>query len=597
MFGRTAEVLRNEFDARRETLMLGEAIRTQYRNMPTAFIGSVVMSTLLLVVLKDVVSRGAAGAWLAVMYLQALGRYWLCKTYARRAPPAEEAPRWGLYAAVGAGVSGVIWGVGSVLLFTPGFLEYQLFLLFVLIGMGSSSVYASTSYMPAFHAFLYPAIVPVGVQLLMVNDLTHVLLGTMTFFYLPVTVRFAQNLNANFRESLMLRFENIELVDQLRLQKDAAERANTAKSRFLAAASHDLRQPMHAMTLYVERLRIETLSSVQQQIVGRLVNSVEALGSLFDALLDVSRLDAGIVATVRQHFPVARVLDRIRTDFAPIASAKGLHLAVVHSRLFVESDPDSLERILRNLVQNAVRYTDKGGIVIGCRRRGTHVHIEVWDSGPGIPADKHEEIFQEFFQLGNRERDRRKGLGLGLAIVERLARLLNHRLTLASRVGLGSRFAIEVPAGNESQSRISAPADALDTGFDFGRALVAVIDDEAEIQDAMRELLEQWNCEVVTAASGREMISQLAASARRPDFILCDFRLRDGETGPAVIADLREEFNHEIPALLVTGDTAPKLLEAEAQNIQVLHKPLRPVRLRTAMRRLIAAAPPPALGA
>jgi signal transduction histidine kinase len=235
-----------------------------------------------------------------------------------------------------------------------------------------------------------------------------------------------------------------------------------------------------------------------------------------------------------------------------------------------------------------VRYTDRGGVVLGCRRRGNTVRIEVWDTGRGIPAERHAEIFREFYQLENPERDRRKGLGLGLAIVERLSRLLDHPVELRSTVGKGSMFAITVPLGaRENYVPIESNPDTAGV-FDLAGALVLVIDDEGAVQEGMAALLRKWQCEVLTAGSGKEMLQQLINVQRLPDLIVSDYRLRGGENGIEVVELLRNEFNVDIPALLVTGDTAPdRLRDAEASGLPILHKPLNPARLRTLIANLL----------
>jgi two-component system, sensor histidine kinase len=261
---------------------------------------------------------------------------------------------------------------------------------------------------------------------------------------------------------------------------------------------------------------------------------------------------------------------------------------VMKTAVYVRSDVSLLSRIIRNLLTNAISYTDRGGVVLGCRRSGDAVRIEVWDSGRGIPSDRHEEIFREFSQLENPERDRRKGLGLGLAIVHRLARLLGHSVELRSEVGKGSVFSITVPRGvAEDCVPIDAPPETT-TAFDLAHALVLVVDDEAAVQDGMAAVLRRWGCDVLTSGSGEEMLAKLAGVGKLPDLIVSDYRLRGAENGIQVVELLRGEFNAEIPALLVTGDTAPdRLRDAEASGLPILHKPVNPARLRTLIANLL----------
>ena len=254
----------------------------------------------------------------------------------------------------------------------------------------------------------------------------------------------------------------------------------------------------------------------------------------------------------------------------------------------VETDPVLMERILRNLVSNAVRYTDRGRILVGCRRRGGAISVQVWDTGRGIPKDQHAQVFQEYYQLGNPERDRAKGLGLGLAIVRRLTDLLACRLTLRSELGRGSCFEVTIPLaeGPAEEAPVSAGLPMA-----MAHLLIVVVDDEFAIREAMSSLLTNWGHRVIVAGSGDEAIENLSACPSRPDLLICDYRLRSEENGVDVIERLRSEYNATIPAMLITGDTAPsRLAEAEASGLLLLHKPVPNSRLRAAILNLIASA-------
>lgn len=324
----------------------------------------------------------------------------------------------------------------------------------------------------------------------------------------------------------------------------------------------------------------------QLGLLERITRSVDALSGQFDILLDISRLDAGVVEVHRAHFPLSELFEAIRADFEPIATQKGLRFKVAPSRAFVESDRESLGRILRNLVQNAVRYTGRGGVLIGCRRGGAAIRIEVHDTGPGIADAERQNIFREYYQVGNPERDRRKGLGLGLAIVERLTHLLGHRLTLRSSPGKGSIFAVEAPLGERALWR-APDASSHSVPLEFAGKTIAIVEDEIEIRDGMRTLLESWRCTVVSADSGAQLFAQLLDAAQAPDLIISDYRLPGGENGAGVIAALREEFNRDVPALLITGDTSTKPGSADDPHTLLLYKPVQPARLRAAMRSLL----------
>ena len=371
----------------------------------------------------------------------------------------------------------------------------------------------------------------------------------------------------------------------LAAKKDMAERANLAKSRFFAAASHDLRQPLHALSLFVATLKARNRQSETQPLIDNIEASTAAMELLFNALLDISRLDAGAIEPHPVHFSLDRLFADLEKQFSALATDKQLSLRFRGSVPALYSDPLLLERILVNLIANAIRYTDDGGVLVTCRRRGRTVRLAVYDTGRGIPEDQQESVFQEFVQLHNAARDRSKGLGLGLAIVSRLGRLLGHRVLLRSRPGHGSVFSIDVPLGDPSL--IQAPSPPAPPGKMPADALVLLIDDESAILRGMAELFDNWNIDLITAHSAAEAEQWLASIERVPDVIVSDYRLPD-EDGLAVIARLRTHFNHDIPAILVTGDTAPETLQRITKaGLPLLHKPLRPAKLRALLTHLI----------
>jgi signal transduction histidine kinase/CheY-like chemotaxis protein len=361
------------------------------------------------------------------------------------------------------------------------------------------------------------------------------------------------------------------------------ELANLSKSRFLAAASHDLRQPLHALNLFLAQLHGETDPVERGRVVAQIDAAVAAMNELFNALLDISKLDAHALKPSITQFPLDRLLRRIETTFMAAAREKGLRFRVLSSNAWVCSDFILLERILLNLVSNAARYTTKGGVLVGCRRRGSVVTIEVWDSGVGIPADQHRNIFGEFYQLTS-DHERRSGLGLGLAIVDRLCRLLDHPITVDSRFGRGSRFTVSVPLVPPARAGDHPPVAAT---YQLARKLVLIIDDDPLVLDAMRGLLQSWGCGVATAASERAALTALAGGCA-PDLIISDYRLGDGTTGFELIEHLRAAFGAPVAAFLISGDTAPeRLQEASACGYCLLHKPVLPMTLRATISHLL----------
>jgi two-component system, sensor histidine kinase len=424
----------------RDLLIAAEQVRAQYGNMPTAFISNAVVAVILCFVLREVVALPTLTWWLGGVYLWVIGRYTLWRRFNRVKPPAADIGRWRTYALIGSALSGILWGLGGMVLYVPGNLWSQFLLLIVQFGMGSGAAYASASTLPSFLAYFFPSLLLSAIPFFREGDTVHVSLGIMLLLFTAATTRFSFGVSRTVVDAIKLRFENIELINELREQKAAADdacqasdQANIAKSRFLAVASHDLREPLHALDCFVDEMRGHVSTPQGVLVIGKIRRSVDTMGDIFNSLLDVSRLDAGIVRPEIVTLPLAPLLERIRFEFEPLALRKGLTFTVRSTDTLVRSDSALLERMIRNLAANSVRCTDGGGVVIGCRKRDEVVRIEVWDTGHGTSRHKRQEISQ--------------GFGLGLAIVERLARLLDHPVELRSTVGKGSLFCITVPLG------------------------------------------------------------------------------------------------------------------------------------------------------
>lgn len=365
---------------------------------------------------------------------------------------------------------------------------------------------------------------------------------------------------------------------QLHAAKEKAERANMAKSKFLAAASHDLRQPAQALTLFTTVLRQKLTGHPASTVVEHLQNSVDSLRLLLDALLDVSRLDAGLVVPGIKAFPVADILSRLRAEYQMRAEKQNLRVSVVTSTLWLASDPILLERILRNLVENALCYTRSGGVVIGCRRHGGQVAIEVWDSGIGLMPEALDDIFEEFYQVDNPERDRCKGLGLGLAIVRRLSQLLSHEIGVTSTPGRGSRFSVLVPRADADPSR---PVTAEPRPEPSCRGMsVLVIDADTTARASVRMMLESWGCRVRDAGSSVEAVKQTDLDVQ---FVVARDRQHDGSGADAIRA-VQHVAGHSIPGLIIDGETTPeRVSDTPAHGYRVLHGPVTAETLRAAI--------------
>ncbi|MBY0318517.1 MAG: PAS-domain containing protein [Reyranella sp.] len=380
----------------------------------------------------------------------------------------------------------------------------------------------------------------------------------------------------------------IERTAELEASRAEAEAANLGKTRFIAAASHDLLQPLHAARLFTAAMIDRDPGN---DLGGKIDASLGAVESLLDALLDISKLDAGAFKPEKRPFALQPLFDSLATAFAPVAARRGVELVVAPTRAFVSTDPAFLRRILQNLLSNALRYGKAEGrparVLLGCRRVGEELRIEVKDNGPGIAVDKQAVIFDEFVRLQAEDDAPReeRGLGLGLAIVDRIARMLDLNIELASAPGQGSTFSVTVPRVASVVAAPVAPPAPQPTPSVEAESFVLCIDNEAQVREAMATLLSGWGCRVATAASQVEALAAVERAGRLPDLVLADLHLDNGPDGLDVVGALREAWGRFVPAALVTADRDPTLrLRARARRVELLHKPVKPASLRALLR-------------
>ena len=354
-----------------------------------------------------------------------------------------------------------------------------------------------------------------------------------------------------------------------------AESANIAKTKFLAAASHDLRQPMQALSMYAAVLEERVTDADARRVVHGIGLSVTTLERMFDSLLDIAKIESGVIKPSVVAFPLMPLIERVAEAEGSIAAEKRLGLRVVPTSVSVRSDPALLERMLKNLVTNAIRYTERGRIVIGCRRLGRdRLRLDVIDSGIGIALKEQERIFDEYYQLSGSSA---QGLGLGLPIVKSLGGLLGHAVSVRSAPSRGSVFSIELQrAPDVVPATVGQPAP----GAALSRLKVVLVDDDVEIRDSMGLLLESWGCRTVAGGTVAEIERQLGAQSIKPDALIVDYRLADAMNGLQVIERLRSAFGKQLPALIITGTTNPGHLESRAGGIPFAMKPVAPGRLR-----------------
>jgi signal transduction histidine kinase/ActR/RegA family two-component response regulator len=448
----------------------------------------------------------------------------------------------------------------------------------LIIGIGLVTAFFSALYL-AYRTLIPIRALQAGAARLGSGDLTQ-RIAIQTGDELEALGNQFNSMAAQLQES----YATLELRVEERTRQLAA--ANAAKSRFIAVASHDLRQPLHALGLFVEQLRSRKKAAERNQLLSQIDLALSAMNELFHELLDLSKLEAGIVTPNVADFPIARLLARAESTFRPVALQKGLSFRLRYHRAWVRSDFVLLERIIQNLVSNALRYTESGSVLVGCRRRCHQLRIEVWDSGPGIPEHQRANIFGEFYRLTTPQHSESGGLGLGLAIVDRLCSLLAHPIKLKSRLGKGSCFAVTVPLGASQDVTVSPLSIEHPENVFYGKHAV-IIDDDPLVLHGTGGLLQSWGCVVSTAHSEADLLEQLKVAAGRIDFIICDYNLAGGSSGFEVVARLRGIFGTTIPALIVSGDAAKDSTHASMAASCFLQKPVLALTLRAVMSKLL----------
>lgn len=484
-------------------------------------------------------------------------------------------------------LSGILWAILPLLLLVKSSTPEVFFIITgVLISLSAGLLAPGISIYQGLASFSVPIIVSLSAVALLLPGVHVGLFIPFLYIFLIVVFVIGKNAEKLMIQSIQIRFEKEALIEELNRQKQEAESANLAKSKFLAAASHDLRQPLHALGLYLDTMSAASDIKRMHDLAGKMGIAVEALNDLFQRLLDISKLDAGIIDPNIADFTAGEIFKRLEVRFIPQAKAKNLDIKFSHGNEVLQTDPVLLERILDNLISNAIRYTPSGKITIKSRKNSPDIVMVVSDTGPGIPEGEHENIFGEFYQLQNPERDRTKGLGLGLSIVKRLCSLLDHKLVLESTDNRGTTFLLSVPEGS-AENVADLPDSVQRFGWDLRNVHILVIDDEAGILDAMHELLTNWGCSPVCVDSIQDAMTAIS-KGMRPDLIIADYRLRESQTGVDAIHSIKDLLQKKVPAILITGDTAPeRLQEAAKSGFKLLHKPVNPGQLRMIMNLLL----------
>lgn len=551
-----------------------EAISFVYANLIDVSRLQILFPLIVAVLYWPLVSHGIIIAWCVASIGIYAARIALAIAYKRRDKLKYDPYKWGRYFTSTCLVSGVLWGLSGWLFFVPGAESQQTVLYVLVIGTAAGAIIISSYWIVGYLAYAVPAISLISLNLFIRGDFDDSVLGGMLFLYLAMVVGVAKKVREQAYSGISLRFDNLDLVERLQEQKLEAERNNRAKTQFLAAANHDLRQPVHALSLLSYSIKSELSSERGQTLYKFLSQAIDNLSSLLSSLLDLSQLDAGALKIQLSEFSIASLSTSVHSEYFTLAQAKGLRFKVSPCEGGVSTDFVLLRRLIGNLVSNAIRHTHSGGVIVSFRNRGENILVQVWDTGIGIPENERSEIFREFYQIENPQRDSENGLGLGLAICTRIAKLLNTELTLKSEVNKGSVFSFYLPAAATTKG-LSNDLPSIDVEI-FSFKTVLLIDDDKIGLNALSSVLTQNGMRVIQADSYERAEELVFDVGTQPDIIISDFRLAGQLNGIDLIHRLKQHSAlGDTPAILITGDTAVDVLRLlDKSGIPIINKPV-----------------------
>ena len=533
--------------------------------------------------------------WLLAFVLMVLIRLLVLRAFRRAAPSRiEDWQRWLLRSNIGTLAAAAFWGAtGWVFYVYSGGLQ-QTGLIIIIYTFCVVAIPVLSIQPRLYLAFGALSLLPLVVRIVLVGDRFHYQLASELVLIITLTTLLANTYRQTLQRAIELKVKADGLSAELRIEtlaadaaRQQAEVANRAKTQFFTAASHDLRQPLHAMGLFAEALRQRVHEPEVAQLVNSINESVDALEGLFSELLDITRIDSGGIEVHAQHFVVGDIFRKLRLHFEPAAFEKGLALRLRGDKRVLFGDPLLVERILRNLVSNAIRYTNDGSVLVSCRQRGGKLLLQVWDTGVGIREQERGRIFEEFYQVPNSvavSPEQRRGLGLGLAIVKRLAGLMDAPLAVRSRPGHGTVFSLELPPGQVPRADATLVPGKGPIRLTLEGRLIVIVEDEPAVRAGLEVLLRGWGAEIMSFDSVSESARWAASAAPelvKPDLLIVDYRLEEGKNGVDAIKGLRARFGAAVPAILVTGSTMTGHdKEAQLHDFHLLIKPVVPNKLR-----------------
>ncbi len=486
-------------------------------------------------------------------------------------------------------VTGITWGLGGIFLTNVDDVLSVFTTSMMVLGITLGGVSPQSAYRRSYVGLATFVMLPYGLFMLLSAPWpisatgAGVLLGYAFFMSSSARVELAT------RDAIAVR-QNKALAEQLRVQRDELQKVSDDKTRFLAATSHDLAQPLHAQGFFLAALRDKLTEPDHLDLLAKIEDSWRGLGNLLDGLVDVSRLDAGAIVADQRTIDLGSFTSRVASEFTAVAAEKGVDLNVDCGTAVAQTDPILFARIVRNLLSNAIKFTDAGGRVdVAVNASPDMIEVRISDTGCGIPLNKQVQVFDEYVQLGNRERNREKGLGLGLSIVRRLADLLDIELTLSSAAGQGTEFRLCVPVAKAAQSgELGRDDQHRERPQVVSDLCILIVDDEDAIRSGMTTLLSSWGCQVLSAGSGEDAIGLLNHDRATPDVLLIDRRLRGAETGMDVVERVRDELNEDVPVILMTGDIAATPEDFSLPAVKLVHKPVEPSTIQRILSEIAA---------
>lgn len=597
----------------RDAQRLADLITVLQGNLLSIGLGNAGIALALAAALRGQVAPGLLGAWLGLQLLHSAFNvlaWWRVRHRPTRARQAEQRARASEWASL---ASGLLWSLPMPWLWPAGRLDLQLLILTLLMGLSSGAIHSLSAHPAAFRRFMLPIVAAAVLLCLRQGGTLHAAMAGAALIYGFTSLRFARALHEIQLRSLRQRDELADLAADLRRQKELAEQANASQSRFLAAASHDIRQPVHTLGLFLGAFDDSALQGRNAALIGPLRASARGLRDMLDGVLDLSRAEAGVLQAERRPLALQALLDAVERDFAAQAQSRGLLLRTVPTAAWVHTDAAMLGRVLHNLVSNALRYTRRGGVLVGVRRRGADWRLQVWDTGVGIAEADRQRLFKAFTRGAQAPELEPQGLGLGLAIAQRFADALGAPITLQSRPGRGSVFTVTLaaaaPPAGDARAASAPPSGAPSAPSDTPSAIslpaglrVLLVDDDSTVRQATALLLGDWGCAVRALAHPRELAGGELA-AWQAEVVLSDNLFAQQLAAQDVAAWMRAHGMPLSRLLVLTGDLqAANLAALAGQGAQVLAKPVEPLQLRQALAAAAlragsgpatAAAPPP----